>query len=103
MNEVTSWIAVGSPWAALLGVIVAGLYAIQNGKLVPKLTVDLLVQQWEARLAESAERERDWKTAYQNEAERGDADSRTLDRLMIYAETADRVLQNLPSSRGDAP
>lgn len=95
-DDIGQVVLAGGPWATLLGVLVSGLYAILSGKLVPRATLDVLNAQWEARLAESNKREQDWRTAYQNEAERGDNDSRVLDKLMTYAETADRVLQNLP-------
>jgi hypothetical protein len=86
----------GGPWAALLGIILVGLRAIVSGQLVPRSTLDVLREQWEARLAESHHREEQWREAYQNEASAGDLRDGQVGRLMTYAETADRVLQSLP-------
>jgi len=86
--------------ATILGVFGLGLRAIVTGALVPRSTLDVLTAQWEARIAESTQREQDWRTAYRNEAEASDTRDQLLTRLMTYAETADRVLQSLPR-KGD--
>jgi hypothetical protein len=96
VTAVQAWAALAGTWAALIGVLAFGLRAIISGALVPRAQVQAMTDQWEARLTESSTRETDWRTAYQNEAMRGDADSRSLEKLMTYAETADRVLQSLP-------
>jgi hypothetical protein len=87
----------GGPWLLLLGTIVSGLYAILSGQLVPRATLDVLTAQWEARLVESHKREQDWREAYRLEVEARDAQDDMLGRLVAYAETADRVIQSLPT------
>jgi len=47
-----------------LGLVLAGLYAILRGKLVPAVTVDRLTQSWEARLAEARQLASDWREAH---------------------------------------
>lgn len=96
MNTAQTWAALAGTWTALIGVLVFGLRAIISGALVPRAQVDAMTAQWEARLNESNQREQDWRTAYQNEAEGRDTQDGVLGRLMTYAETADRVLQSLP-------
>jgi predicted esterase YcpF (UPF0227 family) len=91
MTEAQIWVALGGTWTALIGVLAFGLRAIISGALVPRST-----------LLDSIAREKDWRAAYMNEAERGDTKDRLLDKLLVYAETADRVLQSLPKGRDDA-
>jgi hypothetical protein len=99
--------AMAGPWVALFGVLVAGLYAILRGTLVPGRQVDRLTTQWEARLAESHAREADWRTAYQRSEEARGVTADQLGELMILARTTDALLRALPvprdgGQRGDA-
>lgn len=98
--------AVG-PWATLGGIIVLGLRSIANGSWVPRRTLDVLREQWEARLKENNEqhdarlkesnaREQDWRDAFKNSDAARDVADHQLAELMIYARNADRILQNLP-------
>lgn len=91
--------AVG-PGAALLGVVIAGLYAIVNGKLVPGSTVDRITDQWEARLAESHERELAWRTAYETTEAARAVNSQQLGELIVLARTTEALLRALPSQGG---
>lgn len=90
MTGAQVWAALGGTWAALIGVLSFGIRAIISGALVPRSTLE-----------DSIQREKDWRTAYMNEAKRGDSDARLLDKLLVYAETADRVLQNLPRRKDE--
>jgi hypothetical protein len=101
MTTAQIWVALGGTWTALIGVLVFGLRSIISGALVPRAQVEAMVLQWEARLNESREREQDWRTAYQNEAEASTAKDGIFAKLMAYAETADRVLQSLPRRKDE--
>jgi hypothetical protein len=101
-DDVVSIAQVASPWLALFGVIITGLRMILSGGLVPRSQQDVLIAQWEARLAESKQREQDWRaTAIASDAAR-ELESKSLADLIIYARSADRVLSNLPAPRKDA-
>jgi hypothetical protein len=52
------------PWVAVLGVVLAGLRAIVSGALVPRSTLDVLIGQWEARLARETQETADWREAH---------------------------------------
>lgn len=92
-------VQVGSPWAAVLGLVLAGLRYIMTGGLVPRSTLDVLTAQWEARLGESHQREQDWRTAYQRAAERADVQAAQFGELMTYAKTTDAIVRALPAAR----
>jgi hypothetical protein len=92
---------VAGPWTLLLGVLVAGLYAILRGTLVPASQVDRLTAQWEARLAESHERELAWRQAYERTEEARDVNARQLGELMNLGQTTVALLRALPGPRGD--
>lgn len=70
-------------FAAVLGI------AFIRGQVVPRSTVDMLL---------SVERTRaeDYKAAWEAERLRGDKLTGYVERLLAYAETADRVLKALP-------
>jgi hypothetical protein len=92
--------AVVAPWTGLFGVLVAGLYAILRGKLVPSAQVDRLTAQWEARLQESHEREKDWMAAFARSEARGDVQAAQLGELMTVARTSEALLKALPKAQG---
>lgn len=87
MDVVQQTAATAGPWAALLGLLLAGLYAILGGRLVPAAQVDRLTAQWEARLAESHQREADWREAYQRSEEARSVTAAQLGELMVLART----------------
>jgi hypothetical protein len=101
VTTVQIWTALGGTWTILIGVLASGLRSILSGALVPRAQVEALTAQWEHRLRESNEREQDWRTAYRNEAQASAAKDGVLDKLMTYAETADRVLQSLPRRKDE--
>lgn len=97
--------AAAGPWAALLGLLLAGLYAILRGTLVPASTVDRITEQWEARLAESHERELVWRAAYERTEEARSVNATQLGELMTLARTTEALLRALPrpgSERADS-
>jgi len=100
VDEAQQIAAAAGPWAALLGVLVAGLYAILRGTLVPASTVDRITQQWEARLAESHERELAWRAAYERTEEARGVDSQQFGELMTLARTTEALLRALPRPGG---
>jgi hypothetical protein len=102
VDELARATTIGAPWAALIGLLMAGLYAILWGKLVPRSTLDVLTTQWEARLSESHVREQDWKTVATLASERADVTQSQLGRLMTYAETTDAIIRALPDYPGNA-
>jgi hypothetical protein len=67
-----------------------------HGRLVPAVTLNTLEAQWEARLAESHQREQDWKTAYERAEEARAVTSQQLGELMILARTTEALLRSLP-------
>lgn len=81
----------------LLGVVGAGLYGLLRGRLVPAVTLDILEAQWQARLAESHQREQDWKTAYERAEEARAVSTQQLGELMVLARTTEALLRSLPS------
>jgi hypothetical protein len=94
--EAVDLLQAGGPWAAVVGLVLAGLHAILSGALVPRTTLDVLTAQWEARIAESNKREADWQEAFRTTDARADLSDKQLGELMIYARNTDRLLQNLP-------
>lgn len=97
MDEAAQVAAAAGPWSLLLGVLVTGLYAIIRGKLVPAATVDRITEQWEARLAESHERELAWRSAYQRTEEARSINAQQLGELMALARTTEALLRALPA------
>jgi len=102
VDDAVSIAQVTSPWLALFGVVVTGLRMIMSGGLVPRSQQEVLVAQWEARLAESLQREQDWRAAFIASDAAREVESKSLADLIIYARSADRVLSNLPAPRKDA-
>lgn len=103
--------AAAGPWAALFGLLLAGLYGLLRGSLVSGAQLDRLTEQWEARLtaltehyesriAESHQREQDWRTAYERTDERADVQGEQVAELLTYARAADAVLRALPTPGG---
>jgi hypothetical protein len=80
----------------LLGLAGAAGYGLMHGRLVPAVTLKTLEAQWEARLAESHQREQDWKTAYERAEEARAVTSQQLGELMILARTTEALLRSLP-------
>lgn len=110
LSTVSAAAADVGPWAVVLGLIGAGIRAIITGALVPRSTLDVLTAQWEARLsekddrlAESHEREEQWREAHGLEVKAGDLRDAQIGRLMSLAEAADRMLQALPRRKDETP
>lgn len=82
--------------SGLVGIVMAGLYGLLRGRLVPAVTLHTLDAQWQARLAESHQREQDWKTAYERAEEARAVTSQQLGELMILARTTEALLRSLP-------
>jgi len=99
VNDAQQVAAAAGPWIALLGVLVAGLRAIIRGGLVPGSTVDRITAQWEARLAESHERELLWRQAYERTEKARTIDASQLGELMILVRTTEALLRALPPPR----
>ncbi len=95
MSDQQAWVAILAVITAVVGALGVGLRAVISGALVPRAQVDAMTAQWTTRLAESAERERDWRDAYRAAEETGDTRDAILAKLMTYAETSDRVLADL--------
>jgi hypothetical protein len=89
--------------SGLVGIVLAGLYGLLRGRLVPAVTLQTLEAQWQARLAESHQREQDWKTAYQRAEEARAVTSQQLGELMILARTMDAFLRSLPQPPDRGP
>lgn len=109
MDSFNAAAAAAGPWVGLFGLLLAGLYAILRGALVPRSHVDLLREQWEARLTEVTEhyegriaeghrREQDWRTAYERTDERADLQGAQVVELLSLARTADALLRALPAA-----
>ena len=75
--------------------------SILRGRLVPATTVDRITEQWEARLAESHERELAWRSAYERTEEARSVNGSQLGELMALARTTEALLRALPEPRGD--
>lgn len=86
----------GGPWVALLSVLLAGLQQIRTGGLVPRATLDLMIAQYEARIAESREREQQWRSAADLERLAGQEQREQLGELIPLARTSVAILQSLP-------
>lgn len=95
-DQAGNLVSAGGPWALVLGLVMAGLYAILNGKLVTASWVDRMTVQWEARLDESREREQAWRSAYDVERQRGDLQTSQLDKMIVLGETSVALLKALP-------
>lgn len=100
----------GGPWVALLGVLLAGLHAIRSGQLVPRTTLDVLIAQYEARIAETArqaesritesrEREQAWRSAAETRLQADTEQADQVSKLMVLGETTVALLRALPSPR----
>lgn len=105
MDPVISAAVAAAPWAALLGLLLAGLYAILRGTLVPRSHVDLLATQWEARLGdleqrlvESHQREQDWRTAHERSEQARAVDAAQLGEVIPVARATLELLRALPGS-----
>jgi len=85
----------------LTGLLLAGLYSLLKGHLVPSRTVDQLTAQWEARLAESHGREHLWQLAYERSEERADVQAAQLQELMTLARATDALLWAIPLATQD--
>jgi hypothetical protein len=101
VNEAQQIAAAAGPWAALLGVLVAGLYSILRGSLVPASQVDRITVQWEARLAESHERELAWRQAYEHTEAARSINASQLGELMTLARSTEALLRALPQPPRD--
>lgn len=86
-------ITAASPWALLLGVIVAGLYSIMRGLLVPGATVDRLTLAWESRLADAQEEKSEWREAHRLEREIREKQGETLRESLEIARAAEDALK----------
>jgi hypothetical protein len=106
-------VSAGGPWVALLGVLLAGLHAIRSGQLVPRTTLDVLIAQYESRIAETArqaenridesrEREQAWRSAYDVERRAGSLRDDQINQLTVLGETSVALLKALPSPRTPA-
>src|SRR5688572_18693261 len=80
----------------LVGIVLAGLYGLLRGRLVPAVTLETLDAQWRARLAESHSREQDWKAAYERTEAARAVTAQQLGELMILARTTEALLRSLP-------
>lgn len=97
---IASAVATAGPWATLFGVLVAGLYAILGGKLVPARTVAKLEANWEARLKEALEREQTWQKAYQVAEEGRSVTSGQVTELLVHTRAVDAFIRALPTGKG---
>jgi hypothetical protein len=88
--------AVSALLGGLVGIVLAGLRGLLRGRLVPAVTLDTLMAQWQAQLAESHVREEQWRTAYLRAEEARAVTSQQLGELMILARTMDAFLRSLP-------
>lgn len=110
MDPFNTAAAAAGPWVLVLGFIGAVLYAILRGALVPRSHVDLLREQWEARLgeyetrlAESHAREQDWRSANERNDQRADIATAQVAELLPLARTTVAILQALPVAPAGAP
>lgn len=87
------YLGTAGPWACLLGVLVAGLYAILRGKLVPGATVDRLTAEWESRLADAQDEKADWKEAHRLERETREKQGEALRESLEVARAAEEALK----------
>lgn len=69
MTDVFISITRVAPDTALVSLVVLGVLAILRGWLVPRHSVDQLIQVQAERLAEARQREQEWRAAYEKTAE----------------------------------
>lgn len=96
-----------APGGALIALITLAVLAVWRGWLVPKATVDQLAQatvRVEAvqaqRLADSHQREEEWRTSWQLERARGDLQADQIGELLELARTTDASLRGLKAAAG---
>lgn len=99
-------------WAVFITLVVGLFTAVWRGWLVPRPTVDRLEKSWEQvcgsaaeRLAESIEREREWRASWMTSEERGRVRDEQVADLLELARTTDALVRALPRAirTGDAP
>lgn len=90
----------GGAFIALVSLLAT---AVWRGWLVPRTTVDRLEKSWEMviasraeRLAESVEREKEWRTSWMISEERGRVRDAQVVDLLELAKTTDALVRALP-------
>lgn len=90
---------VAGPWTLVLGLVMAGLYAILGGGLVPRATLERELKQYSERLAESKERELAWRSVAETKLQADAEQTEQVGKLMVLGETTVALLRALPSPR----
>lgn len=65
MNDTLDLVRAAAPSAALVTLITTAVLAVWRGWLVPRRTVDVLIEVQAERLAEARARELEWRAAWQ--------------------------------------
>lgn len=96
-----------APGGALVALITLAVLAVWRGWLVPRVTVEQLAQATiriegvqAQRLADSQQREEEWRAAWNTERARGDLQADQIGELLELARTTDASLRGLKTATG---
>lgn len=99
MTDTQLLTALITAWASVLGLVVSGVRLLMSGALVTRAQVDALTRVQEARLAESLDREQDWKATAgalnATVAEYADQ----FGQLLTSTKTMEALIRALPTGR----
>lgn len=92
-NEIGLLLQSYGPQVSFFGLVVAGFWLVFSGKLVPRGTLDLNTQQWEARLRERATEAESWKAVAEKEAAARAGIQASLQDVLEEQKTIVRLMQ----------
>lgn len=96
MNSVApEWFTVPGIFLTFVGTL---FYALWKGWLVPGSTLDRITKQWEDRLDEAREREREWRTVSEHERETSRIAVEQVSALMDGLKTVEHYVRAIPAA-----
>lgn len=87
---------------SLLVLVAWGLRRIIKGDLVPKKSIEYVMDNWKAQLEEKKAEAAEWKANYEAERAIGINNRENRDILLAVSKTMDRVLTSLPTASRDS-
>jgi hypothetical protein len=107
VGAIQDLVGVGIDGGALVSLVAVAILAVWRGWLVPRVTLDRMeqatarVESVQAqRLADSQEREHEWREAWLKEKARGDLQADQISELLELARTTDAALRALKTTAG---
>jgi len=107
VGAIQDLVGVGIDGGALVSLVAVAILSVWRGWLVPRVTLDRMEQSTgrvetvqAQRLADSQEREHEWREAWLKEKARGDLQADQISELLELARTTDSALRALKTTAG---